>query len=67
MVIKWLLPLAISISVLSGCSSTVNQNITTSANQKFKSKAGCVRTEAPDKFDSRCDIPVLGYSGFSGI
>jgi uncharacterized protein YceK len=67
MVIKWMLSLAISTSVLSGCSSTVNQSITQSPKQKFESKAGCVRTESPDKFDSRCDIPLLGYSGFSGI
>jgi outer membrane murein-binding lipoprotein Lpp len=65
MSIKWVISAVLATTVLSGCNATVNQPTEQVTGQKFESKRGCVRTEAPDRFDARCDVPLLGYSGFS--
>lgn len=67
MFIKWMISAVLATSVLSGCNATVSQSTAQVPGHRFKTKLGCVRTEPPDRFDSRCDVPLLGYAGFSSF
>lgn len=57
MTIRWIALVALALTVGSGCASL-------SAKRTHK-MVGCARTERAGQFDSRCDMPVLGYSGFT--
>lgn len=68
MSMQWTVCAVLATSLLFGCSATVSQSTTPMPGQKkFDSKPKCARTETQDRFDSRCDVPLLGYSGFSGL
>lgn len=64
---RWIATMVLALTLAQGCSSYNSQGAQQLPGQKFKTKAGCSRTVGAEKFDSRCDIPILGYSGFSGL
>ena len=66
MTLRWIATLALALSFAQGCSSYNNKTAQQVPGQTFMTKTDCVRTERADAFDSRCDIPLLGFRGFSG-
>jgi hypothetical protein len=66
-VARWTFMAALALSIGSGCASQSGSRTDPVAGHKFKTRIDCARTESADKFDRRCDIPVLGYHGFNGL
>lgn len=64
---RWILTLALTLTFAQSCSSHSNESAPLVSEQRFKTKPGCVRSENAETFDARCDVPLLGYSGFSGL
>ena len=59
--------LLLVLSLASGCSVQREEVRHREPGQSFQTRAGCVRSENVDTFDRRCDVPLLGYSGFNGL
>ena len=56
----------VAVSLLTAsCSATTTTTAIQIGGHPFKTKADCQRTKAIGIFDSKCDHPKLGYSGFS--
>ncbi|MBX4863309.1 hypothetical protein GFM13_26295 [Rhizobium leguminosarum bv. viciae] len=66
MTLRWIATLALVLTFAQGCSSYNNKTAQRVPGHTFMTKNDCVRTERADAFDSRCDIPLLGFSGFNG-
>lgn len=49
----------------SACASRGRQDIGQLPGHKYQTRLGCVRTKSADRFDPLCDIPLLGFRGFS--
>ncbi|MDH4440986.1 MAG: hypothetical protein QE284_11435 [Rhizobium sp.] len=59
--------LALTLTLAQGCSSHMSQDVQQVPGHRYKTRIGCVRIKSLDTFDARCDVPLLGYSGFSGL
>jgi len=65
MTIRWIALMALALSVGSGCTSPSATSTDGVRDHMFKTSVGCVRKERTSQFDSRCDMPLLGYGGFN--
>ncbi|TDW20484.1 hypothetical protein EV128_125114 [Rhizobium azibense] len=66
---KIVLLAALAVAV-SSCANAADYKVVRSgeyqiAGHPYKSATDCVRTAPVGKFDRRCDIPVVGFRGFS--
>jgi hypothetical protein len=67
MLLRSIAALALTFTFAQGCSSRNSQEVHQVPGHRYTTRIGCVRTKSLDTFDTRCDVPLLGYSGFSGF
>lgn len=66
MAIRKVMTAALLSIMFTGCASTSGHDTRkTSVSLKTYIEKGCERKPDRHKFNARCDVPVLGYSGFT--
>lgn len=67
MTLRSIAVLALTLTLAQACSSQTSEHVEQLPGHRYKTRIGCVRSKNLSTFDTRCDIPLLGYSGFAGL